>query len=146
MKLASGKLEDTKAAISSIINELVRSTTITKQKMFESPLLDFQCTMSDEHLDILKSFQDFVYEQVISQPSVQTLEFKGQKIITDIFMALKSKPYMLLPGIVQEKVSDEISLERVVADYISSMTDIEACKLYQRLFTPEQGSVFAPLI
>ncbi|EFP97559.1 anti-phage deoxyguanosine triphosphatase [Vibrio caribbeanicus] len=146
MKLASGKLEDTKAAISSIINELVRSTTITKQKMFESPLLDFQCTMSDEHLDILKSFQDFVYEQVISQPSVQTLEFKGQKIITDIFMALKSKPYMLLPSIVQEKVSDEISLERVVADYISSMTDIEACKLYQRLFTPEQGSVFAPLI
>nr|WP_272941682.1 hypothetical protein [Vibrio mimicus] len=37
-------------------------------------------------------------------------------------------------------------MDRVIADYISSMTDTEACKLYQRLFTPEQGSIFAPLV
>ncbi|WP_114767075.1 anti-phage deoxyguanosine triphosphatase [Vibrio rhodolitus] len=145
-KLASCRLEDTKAAISCIINALVNGTTISKQDKFESPLLDFQCTMDSERQEILGSFKDFVYEQVISQPSVQTLEFKGQKIITDIFLALKSKPYALLPKIVQEKLSEEASLDRVIADYISSMTDTEACKLYQRLFTPEQGSIFAPLV
>lgn len=145
-KLASGRLEDTKAAISSIVNVLVHGTTISTQDMFESPLLDFQCTMNSERQEILGSFKDFVYEQVISQPSVQTLEFKGQKIIADLFTALKSKPYALLPAIVQEKISEGTSLDRVIADYISSMTDTEACKLYQRLFTPEQGSVFAPLV
>lgn len=145
-KLASGRLEDTKAAISNIINVLVNGTTISKQDKFESPLLDFQCTMDSERHEILGSFKDFVYEQVISQPNVQTLEFKGQKIITDIFSALKSKPYALLPTIVQEKISEDTSLDRVIADYISSMTDTEACKLYQRLFTPEQGSIFAPLV
>ncbi|AJQ95748.1 anti-phage deoxyguanosine triphosphatase [Gynuella sunshinyii] len=145
-KLASGKLEDTKAAISSIINIFVRGTTIFKQDKFESPLLDFQCIMDSERKDILGSFKEFVYDQVISQPSVQTLEFKGQKIITDLFIALKSKPYSLLPTIVQEKITEESNLDRIIADYISSMTDIEACKLYQRLFTPEQGSIFAPLV
>ncbi|HHF3199686.1 dGTPase [Vibrio parahaemolyticus] len=145
-KLASGRLEDTKAAISSIINVLVNGTTISKQDRFESPLLDFQCTMDTERQEILGSFKNFVYEQVISQPSVQTLEFKGQKIITDLFIALRSKPYSLLPTIVQEKISEGTSLDRVIADYISSMTDTEACKLYQRLFTPDQGSIFAPLV
>ncbi|ENM5907353.1 dGTPase [Vibrio mimicus] len=145
-KLASGKLEDTKAAISSIINVLVRGTTISKQDKFECPLLDFQCTMENERNEILSSFKDFVYEQVISQPSVQTLEYKGQKIISDIFVALKSKPHALLPTIVQQKITEDKSIDRVIADYISSMTDTEACKLYQRLFTPEQGSIFAPLV
>ncbi|MBV7263462.1 dGTPase [Photobacterium sp. WH77] len=145
-KLSSGRLEDTKAAISSIINVLVRGTTISKQDKFESPLLDFQCIMDNERKEILGSFKDFVYEQVISQPSVQTLEFKGQKVISDLFVALKSKPYALLPTIVQEKIVEDANIDRVIADYISSMTDTEACKLYQRLFTPEQGSIFAPLV
>lgn len=145
-KLSSGRLEDTKAAISNIINVLVTSTTISSQNEFESPLLDFQCTMDTDRQEILGSFKKFVYEQVISQPSVQTLEYKGQKIITDLFIALRSKPSSLLPKIVQEKISEDTSLERVIADYISGMTDTEACKLYQRLFTPEQGSVFAPLV
>ena len=91
------------------------------------------------------SFKDFVYEQVISQPNVQTLEFKGQKIITDIFSASESKP-CALPQQLSKRSEDVTSLDRVIADYISSMTDTEACKLYQRLFTPEQGSIFAPLV
>ncbi len=145
-KLVSGRLENTKAAISGIINVLVRGTTISKQEKFECPLLDFQCTMNSELNDILCSFKDFVYEQVISQPNVQTLEFKGQKIISDLFSALKSKPHALLPLIVQEKITEGTSVDRVIADYISSMTDTEACKLYQRLFTPEKGSIFSPLV
>ncbi|MFL9628416.1 anti-phage deoxyguanosine triphosphatase [Aeromonas jandaei] len=145
-KLLSGKLEDTKAAISTIINMLVRGTQIEKINAFESPLLDYQCKMDSDRAEILESFKNFVYEQVISQPYVQTLEFKGQKIITDIFSALRSKPYSLLPIIVQEKIKDESDIDRVIADYISSMTDTEACKVYQRLFTPEYGSIFSPLI
>lgn len=145
-KIKSGKLEDTKAAISTIINVLVRSTTIDKQGQFESPLLDYQCQMDSERAEILSSFKSFVYEQVISQPYVQTLEFKGQKIITDLFLALRSKPYSLLPHIVQQKILNESDVDRVIADYVSSMTDTEACKLYQRLFTPEQGSIFSPLV
>lgn len=145
-KLISGKLEDTKAAISTIINILVRGTKIEKLNEFESPLLDYQCTMDSALVEILDSFKKIVYEQVISQPYVQTLEFKGQKIITDIFCALRSKPYSLLPNIVQEKIKNKSEIERVIADYISSMTDTEACKVYQRLFTPEHGSIFSPLI
>ncbi len=145
-KLLSGKLEETKEAISSIINTLVTATTIVRLNEFESPLLDFQCEMGSERLDILNSFKCFVFDNVISQPYVQTLEYKGQKIIKELFSALKSKPYSLLPLIVQKKITDNTSVNRVVADYISSMTDTEACKLYQRLFTPEQGSIFSPLV
>ncbi|RUO26591.1 dGTPase [Aliidiomarina minuta] len=144
-KLKSGRLEDTKAAISSIIHVLILGTRIDKIEEFEDPLLHFQCTMDSERSEILDTFKAFVFKEVISQPYVQTLEFKGQKIIIDLFSALKSKPYSLLPPIVQEKITDELSVDRVIADYISSMTDTEACKLYQRLFTPEQGSIFAPL-
>ena len=80
------------------------------------------------------------------QTYVQTLEYKGQKIIFELFSALESNPQTLLPPIVQEKINDESSAKRVIADYLSSMTDNEACKLYQRLFTPDQGSIFSPLV
>ncbi|MFY8299488.1 anti-phage deoxyguanosine triphosphatase [Pseudoalteromonas sp. SS15] len=144
--LSTGKLEETKAAISGIISTLVHGTNIGKQDKFESPLLDFQCQMSSDRAEILNALKGYVYENVIAQPSVQTLEYKGQKIITDLFSALHSKPKALLPKIVYQKINESTPVERVIADYLSSMTDTEACRLYQRLFTPEKGSIFSPLI
>ena len=102
--------------------------------------------ISERH-EILGSFKDFVYEQVISQPNVQTLEFKGQKIITDIFSALKSKPCALLPTIVQAKISEDTSLDRVIADYCFLFYDRHgSMQVVPKTFTPEQGSIFAPLV
>ena len=145
-KLSSGKLEETKTAISIIISTLVNGTNIVRQDKFESPLLDFQCQMSSDRAEILNDLKGYVYENVIAQPSVQTLEYKGQKIIADLFTALHSKPKALLPKIVYQKIDESTPVERVIADYLSSMTDTEACRLYQRLFTPEKGSIFSPLI
>ena len=102
--------------------------------------------MSSDRAEILNALKGYVYENVIAQPSVQTLEYKGQKIITDLFTALHSKPKALLPKIVYQKIDESTPVERVIADYLSSMTDTEACRLYQRLFTPEKGSIFSPLI
>ncbi len=88
-----------------------------------------------------------MYEEVISQPHLQTLEYKGQKILTDLFNTLKSKPFNLLPSIVQKKIDEnETNIDRVICDYLASMTDNEACRLYERLFTPNKGSIFMPLI
>lgn len=146
-KLCSNKIEDIKTAISSIINVLTHRVEVHKKNVFESPLLDYQAKFNEETDGILSSFKDFVYEEVIAQPHLQTLEYKGQKILSDLFGALKSKPFNLLPSIVQKKIDrNETNIDRVICDYLASMTDNEACRLYERLFTPNKGSIFMPLI
>lgn len=146
-KLSSNKIEDIKTATSLMISTFTRGLNLHKKEMFDCPLLDYQATFSKELDLILQTLKDFVYNEVISQPHLQTLEYKGQRILTELFNALKSKPSKLLPPIVKNKINKEKSnTDRVICDYLASMTDNEACRLYERLFTPNKGSIFMPLI
>lgn len=145
-KLKSNNVEDIKMAISMILNNLINSTSLIKHGMFESPILDYQCVLDSEKKEIVNAFKNLLYSKVISHPSTQTIEFKGQKIISKLFYTLVSNPNKLLPIREQIKLENgQSTVERVVSDYISCMTDNEASKLYQRLFVPDQGSVFASI-
>ena len=83
-------------------------------------------------LDILKRF---VSDYVIQVPHVQVVEYKGQQIIMDIFEALSADPERLLPIEVRQQWTQSKDGYRVIADYISSMTDGHAQRLHQQLFS-----------
>ena len=89
-------------------------------------------------------------KKVILSANVQQLEFKGQKIIIELFQALSADPLRLLPDSHKERYQktaeaypdNEAKLKRVICDFIAGMTDEYAARFYERIFQPHKGSVF----
>ena len=82
---------------------------------------------------------------VIKSPNVQQLEFKGQRIVIELFKAIETGPKRFLPDNTLKKFNrcdNEKEQKRVICDYIAGMTDEYALKLYERIFSPHRGSVF----
>ncbi len=137
--LFSGTHFQRKDAIGGMVNALLTSISIKPvDAPFECELLAFNAYLEptmDKALEILKHF---VSEYVIQVPHVQVVEYKGQQIIMDIFEALSADPERLLPIQTRQKWlerKDESAGYRVIADYISSMTDGHAQRLHQQLFS-----------
>ena len=88
---------------------------------------------------------DVVRDEVILDPSVQHLEFKGQKMVVSVFEAMASDPKRLLPRDAYKTFSASGNDHRVICDYVAGMTDGYLLKTYERLFSPRMGSVFDKL-
>lgn len=82
---------------------------------------------------------------MILSPGVQQLEFKGQRIVIELFEALFTDPERFLPESTKNTYLDtggEEAKMRVICDYVAGMTDEYAAKVYERIFCPHHGSVF----
>jgi dGTPase len=79
---------------------------------------------------------------VFSDPRVTTLEEKGHFIIEALVDKLR-KNYQLMPIDFQQLVNREVaSKDRIIADFVSGMTDRYAYHYYGRLFEPGTGSFY----
>ncbi|MGF1753908.1 deoxyguanosinetriphosphate triphosphohydrolase family protein [Vibrio makurazakiensis] len=141
--LFSGKQHQRKDAIGGIVNALLTSISIDKVPTeFENPLLAYNAYLESGMEKSLTVLKRFVSQFVIQIPQVQVIEYKGQQIIMDMFEALSADPERLLPSNIKENwlnESEESKKMRVIADYISSMTDGFAQRLHQQLFSAHTG-------
>ncbi len=134
--------ESRKEAIGALVNAFVTHAKITEGRG-DSELLRLNVDLDgDESRKVLDKIKGLVVERVIQRPEVQTLEYKGQQIVMELFEAFNAEPKRLLPLDTQEKVCISESKERVICDHISGMTDEYASRIYGQLFMPGQGSVF----
>lgn len=137
--LFSGTHFQRKDAIGGMVNALLTSISIKPvDAPFECELLAWNAYLEPTMGNALEILKHFVSEYVIQVPHVQVVEYKGQQIIMDIFEALSADPERLLPIQTRQKWverSDESAGYRVIADYISSMTDGHAQRLHQQLFS-----------
>ena len=142
-----------KQAIGRMVGYFVEGTCIEDANPeFSEPLFRYQAafkTVAPEEVSAIKGaldvLQDLVVDLVIKTPPVQQLEFKGQKMVSDLFEAFANDPKRLLDARHYKKTiqgGGHISTARVICDYISGMTDDYATKRYQQLFEPHIGSVF----
>ena len=87
-----------------------------------------------------------VWRTVMQSPEVLTLETKACVLVRALFdRHIKDDGYYLLPQDWRELSSPHHAAEvraRIVADYLSGMTDEYAGILYSRLFLPKHGTVF----
>ncbi|WP_428754670.1 anti-phage deoxyguanosine triphosphatase [Vibrio cionasavignyae] len=138
--LFSGKHYQRKDAIGGIVNALLTSICITPHAdiAFDSPLLQFNAYLEPEMAHVLAILKQFVSEHVIQVPRVQIFEYKGQQIIMDLFEAFSADPTRLLPESTKEvwlsTEGNKAKEMRVIADYISAMTDGYAQKMHLQLF------------
>ena len=144
--LFSDETFERKRVIGQLVNYCMQSVYLdrTNEQKFDCPVFRFQAKLKNPAKDILAELKDFVDKYVIQQTSVQQLEFKRQKIITELFNAFATDPKRLLERRQYEKkkAGDPVPIERVICDYIAGMTDEYATKRYQQLFEPRTGSVF----
>ena len=145
-RIASGEPRLLKQAITNIVHFLVNQTEPRRLGLFEHPLLDVRMQLRPEGEAILKRLKGYVFDNVIAQPRIRTLEYKGQKIIAELFEAFRDNAHDLLPRSISARITpgSQHSLHRVVCDYIASMSDGEATAVYQRLFLAGNGSIFEP--
>ena len=144
-KLFSTEHHLQKEAIGGLVNYLITAITLedinpTPWGNFSEPLLRYNAKLPPITQQVLQIFKDFVYNYVIKQTKIQRLEYRGQQIVMELFEALSSDPVRLLPTTTAKrwKIATEQNLNshRVIADYVSGMTDEYATRLYQALFIP----------
>ena len=138
--LFSDNAKDRKHAISRLVGYLIRSITISDQRLFSHALLRLQASMEPLAYRILLLIKDFVMNHVIFRPELQMLQYKGQRVIVRLFEIFEANPKRLLPATVYRQYTDDGL--RAIADYLSSMTDVSAGKLYHKLLSPTSGSIF----
>lgn len=142
--LFSGTPYTRKNAIGALVNNFITVISIHKKDVFESSLLDYIAVMPSTHEQALNLFKAYVFKHVIKKPDIQQLEFKGQQIVMALFEAFNSEPDRLLPtntGLRWQVAESESDKHRVIADYISGMTDEFANRVYANLFLPKSHSI-----
>lgn len=143
--LFSGKHYERKDAIGGIVNALLTSIEVkaVPDSQFDCPLLHYNAYLDKDMAAVLKILKRFVSDYVIQVPRVQIFEYKGQQIIMDLFEAFSADPERLLPEstrkLWQTASGQQDNGMRVIADYVSAMTDGYAQKMHQQLFAAHSG-------
>lgn len=163
-KLFSTDSCERKHAISVLVGYFVESVSVKRQDAFDSKILDF-CACVPEHTRILLDClsKDITFREVVNRREVQTLEYKGEFIIKELFRVFSEKPLLLTgahaidpfgEGLATELRSDEnknkslyeldeaiqVRAARGICDFISGMTNSYAEKYFRRIFEPGYGS------
>ncbi|MHA3116090.1 deoxyguanosinetriphosphate triphosphohydrolase family protein [Acinetobacter sp. ANC 4635] len=134
-----------KSAIGRLVHRLITNIYLKEKSEFDEPLLKWNAELSQPYAELREHIFKIVYKEVIKSPNVQLLEFKGQKIVIELFEALSSDPDRLLPKSKLENYSQaqgENEKMRVICDYIAGMTDEYATRLYEKIYSPHKGSIF----
>lgn len=108
-------------------------------------LIKWNAFMTQSHQELLEHIFQLVLKKVIKSSNVQQLEFKGQKLVFELFEALNSDPKRLLPEktiLKYSEAADDQQKARIICDFISGMTDEYATRLYEKLYYPHKGSIF----
>jgi dGTPase len=129
-----------KEAIGQLVNLLITSVELYEcNGQFEEQLTRYNAKLPPSQHQILNILKQFVYHYVIRKPEIQQVNFKGQKIVMNLFEAFASDPECLLPHNTQnrwKKARDNGNdPHRVICDYIAGMTDEYATRMFHKLFT-----------
>lgn len=138
-----------KRAIGGLINLLLSNVYIDEVPAnFQHMLLKYNCFIPKQLEKIRRTIFDIVVKHVIKDENVQHLEFKGQKIVTELFDVFASDPERFLPSSTKERYKvcgSNDDKKRVICDFISGMTDDYATRFYEKIFVVGKGSIFERL-
>jgi dGTPase len=129
-----------KDAIGALVNALITSIEISRvDGQFSEPLLAYNAYLTEPMFRVLNILKQFVLQYVIKSPDLQILEYRGQQIVMELFEAFDAGPMRFLPEPVKclwrAQNGDQSREKRVIADYISSLTDNHALRLHASLFS-----------
>ncbi len=135
-----------KNAIGGLVHKFISNIELRESQISSAKceLIKWNAYMDENHKTLRKHIFELVKKKVIKSCNVQQLEFKGQKLVVELFEALQSDPTRLLPAstLKRYKLTPEGKKNRVICDFIAGMTDEYATRLYEKLYYPHKGSIF----
>jgi dGTPase len=141
-----GESHERKNAIGTLVNLMITRTQIVDNGSgCIDPLLKYKVELVEDVEALRNCIFELVVKKVIQDKNVQQLEFKGQKIIIELFQALATDPNRFLPEVTLTRWNKQQNNEgkkRVICDFVAGMTDDYATRFYEKLFFPNKGSIF----
>lgn len=123
-----------------------RATTMIKDLVFSSKVAgDRLCLqMSDDIYEAMTQLREFLYDNVYRSREVHTEFVKAKKILSELYSYLvnnektfyRELANMEMAAIYRKKRLGDETYERIVCDFIASMTDRYALDLYSKTFLP----------
>ncbi|PJG82664.1 anti-phage deoxyguanosine triphosphatase [Caviibacterium pharyngocola] len=134
-KLFSDQHYERKNAIGALVNYFITGVRWKLTGDFNEPLLRYNAELPEEVIAVLNIFKRFVWKYVIRDVETQRIEYKGQRILTEMFRIFDSDPERLLPRNTANRWANapDDKKRRVICDYIAGMSDAYALKVYHQL-------------
>ncbi|MCK4622428.1 MAG: deoxyguanosinetriphosphate triphosphohydrolase [Desulfuromonadales bacterium] len=126
--------------ISKLIHDLVVTTTHNLEKLNIQTLTDIRqqplnlASLSSEMQRMNRQLKKFLYSKLYKHYKVERMRVKAERFLTLLF-----ENYLENPSLLPEKYQLRFAIygmERVICDYIASMTDRYAQDEYKRLYEP----------
>jgi len=145
-ELLSKDLDQRKKIISTLVHKAIVGNDIFIRTGFSDPVLKYYVKFDNELLeDFIKKLKKIVRKKLIDTQHVKSIIHGGMVVIMQLFDALLINPD-LLPVAQYEKIKNfEQNSEdytRIIADYISGMTDQYLFKMHQRVFGANSQNTF----
>ena len=153
-------LREQRASLRSLTAFLIRRYTTDAVSLQQPDSNGQRCvTITQEFLMEVKVLKQLTWEYVINAPALATQQYGQRKLIEDLFKILTDATSESEFGVFPPRFREHLEsapgnagsnvsareASRVVADYISGMTEREAIDLHQRLTGASLGSVLDPL-
>ena len=119
-----------------------RATTMIRDLIFSSEVRNGELclNMRDEIYSAMTTLRQFLYENVYRSPRVHKEFVKAKKILSDLytfFLKDDEKFQKELEAVeMAECINNNQPKERIVCDFIASITDRYALSLYEKIFFP----------
>lgn len=115
-----------------MIRDLISSTKVCDDKLC--------LQMSDDVNEAMSLLRQFLYDNVYRSPRLHRHFEKAKKILSELYAFFLDNEQMLLDNLAELQMSGcqkyDQPRERIVCDFIASMTDRYAMNLYKKLFFP----------
>jgi len=119
-----------------------RATTMIRDLIFSSRVMDdhLELAFSDEVFSAMSELRQFLYENVYRSAPVHAEFIKAKKLISELYAYFLNHPDQLrekMTGLeMEEGYFESTPVERIICDYIASMTDRYVLRLYNEIFIP----------
>ena len=94
--------------------------------------------MSEEKREALDVLRSFMFERVYERAN-KLIQESAERMMGELYFYFTERPEEL--PLLYRGLLEEDGIDRVVCDYISSMTDRYAVNIFKRLYVPREGSV-----
>jgi len=139
------------------IGDSIQSVLLTEDVNFmsaETNRYKYRLITDPTMSEVLKVLKKLSFEIVFSTPELNQLEHKGHHILSYLWEVL-SKRYVDGEGkfkLISDHLAEEFDMvggaadgkaqrKRILCDYLSTLTDGQAVRLYKRLVVPDYGSI-----
>jgi dGTPase len=134
-----------KYAIGFLVHYFVTQISSTEKNAFESPILKFNATITEQGKSILEQLIQLVFDFVISNRQVQMYCYSGCRIVADLFEIFANEPKRFLHTDMYKTYKNSGESIQVICDYLAGMTDDYAKQIWRKMFSSDSGSIFDTL-